>query len=109
MQEEYAQYYLDGNRLMVLLPSEVDDHTCQFIREEILEYLEHVDVEFLVFDFSDTLFMDSSGIGMIISCCRRIRKKRGQMSIQGESGRIKRLLRLSGIYQLAVSMEGEEK
>lgn len=107
MNEENAQYFLEGESLVALLPLEVDDHSCQLIREEILEYLEHVSVQYLMFDFSETTFMDSSGIGMIISCCRHIRKRGGQMALRGESGRIKRLLRLSGIYQLAVSVEEE--
>lgn len=104
MKEKTAQYEIEKGNLIVFLPTEVDDHTCQPIREEVLSYFEREPIEHLIFDFSDTVFMDSSGIGMIISCCRHIRKLGGQMSIQNESGRIQRLLRISGIYQLAVCM-----
>lgn len=110
MEVKMTQYYVDDDCLTVVLPSELDDHSCQSIREEVLQYLAEDNIFCLIFDFSNTVFMDSSGIGVIISCCRHIRKVGGEMMIQNESGRVKRLLRISGIYQLTnpVSILGDE-
>lgn len=99
-----TQYYVSGDCLTVVLPEELDDHSCQSIRWQVLQYLQEDDIDCLIFDFSNTVFMDSSGIGVIISCCRHVRKIGGEMMIQNESGRIKRLLRISGIYQLTNTM-----
>ena len=62
--EEYMKKR--GTMLIVYIPRELDHHFAQQITGAIDQELERGAVKQLVFDFSDTDFMDSSGIGMIM-------------------------------------------
>ena len=54
------------NCLMVYVPEELDHHFAQQITKVVDEELEKGEISQLVFDFSKTTFMDSSGIGMLM-------------------------------------------
>ena len=54
------------NCLMVKLPAEVDHYQAGYICEEADRFLLRQDVFNVVFDFEDTNFMDSSGVGIIM-------------------------------------------
>ena len=56
-----------GNCLMVYVPQELDHHFASQITDEVDRELKKGNVRQLVFDFSGTTFMDSSGIGMPVS------------------------------------------
>ena len=54
------------NYLCIRMPKEVDHHGAAGIREHADKLLLDDKVRNIVFDFEDTTFMDSSGIGIII-------------------------------------------
>ncbi len=101
---EQAMYVLSGRNLIVQLPYEVDDHICKGIRMETDEYIKDKRVKRLVFDFSKTDFMDSAGIGVLLSRYRRMKELGGDVVVTGEDSKVKRLLRISGIYQIIESI-----
>ena len=79
-----------GNRLIVYVPRE----------------LEKGIVRQLVFDFSATTFMDSSGIGMIMGRKRLLSCCGGTVSAIHVNDRIWRIMQLSGIYKhIEISQE----
>ena len=57
-------------------------------------------VKKLVFDFSRTEFMDSSGIGVIIGRCRNIGYYGGEVVAQNLNDRVKKIFRVSGLHTL---------
>ena len=62
--EEYMKKR--GTMLIIYIPRELDHHFAEQITRAIDQELERGAVRQLVFDFSNTDFMDSSGIGMIM-------------------------------------------
>ena len=50
-----------GNRLIVYVPRELDHHFAEQITPQVDKELEKGMIKQLVFDFSETGFMDSSG------------------------------------------------
>ena len=54
----------------------------------------------IVFDFSNSTFMDSSGIGMIMGRYRVIKEKKGFVGVKGVGPAIHRILEISGLYKL---------
>ena len=52
------------------------------------------------FDFSKTGFMDSSGIGILLGRYKRMHHMGGEVLVTGEDAKIRRLLRISGVYQV---------
>lgn len=88
-----------GNRMIVYIPQELDHHFAQQITETVDRELEKGIVKQLVFDFSKTVFMDSSGIGMIMGRKRLLSYSGGTVSAIHVSDRVLRIMRLSGIYK----------
>ncbi len=93
-------YELKDNNLIIHLPKEVDDHSSALIGMETDMFLSEHRVDTMIFDFSSTNFMDSSGIGVILGRLRRMRQLGGNIAVTGESPRIHRILRIAGIYKI---------
>ena len=58
-------------------------------------------VSHIVFDFSDTKFMDSSGIGVIIGRTKKLKYfNDSSVSVCNMSDRVDKLLKCAGIYTI---------
>jgi len=91
--------------LMIRLPAEVDDHMASWISTEADKYLAKKEVLHVVFDFENTKFMDSSGIGIIAGRYKKVAGNGGQVYILHADRYMKRLLDLSGIGKIAKMVE----
>ena len=60
------EFQVIDNCLMVRLPKEVDHHLAGYICENADRYIVRENVSNVVFDFENTRFMDSSGIGIFV-------------------------------------------
>ena len=89
-----------GTKLIVYMPEEVDHMSSDDLRKAADLAMKNQDIRHIVFDFSDTLFMDSSGIGMMMGRYRKIIKRGGDMVAVNTNRRIEKILLLSGIQKL---------
>ena len=102
--EEYMKKR--GTMLIIYIPRELDQHFAEQITGAIDQELERGAVRQLVFDFSNTDFMDSSGIGMIMGRKRLLSYSGGTVSAIHVNDRILRIMQLSGIYKhIEISQE----
>ncbi len=99
---------MENGRMTVFVPAELDDHNAKEIREQIDELLDSQWVRTLIFDFKDTAFMDSSGIGMILGRYKKMDYSGGKVEAVHLNDRIRRMMVLSGLYQV-VRMEKERE
>ncbi len=90
------------------LPQEIDHHSSKEIRERTEAYLQQGGIRQIVFDFSRTSFMDSSGIGAILGRYKRMREIGGRVAVCNTDERIRRILRISGVDRLAPEWEKEQ-
>ena len=88
------------NYLCIRMPKEVDHHGAAGIREHAFKLLLDDKVRNIVFDFEDTTFMDSSGIGIIIGRYRKISCFGGKVYAIHADERIRRILRASGMSSI---------
>lgn len=88
---------LRENRLVVHLPSELDHHQTEEIRSEIDDLVREKPVDEVEFDFSQTVFMDSAGIGMLLGRYKIMRALNGRILVSHVGGQIQRILEMSGI------------
>lgn len=95
-----TNYQVDGDLMLYRMPKEVDHHCAGKISGEMDGMIENHGIRRLVLDFSETDFMDSSGIGLIIGRSRLIHFFQGEMKIVHLSERIRRLFRASGLYKV---------
>lgn len=94
------EFQVIDNCLMVKLPAEVDHHRAAYICEKADSFILRNDVHHVVFDFEDTRFMDSSGIGVIMGRYRKISCFGGRVYAIHVDRQIQRILRLSGLNQV---------
>ena len=96
-----------GGVLYIRLPKEVDHHNAEEIRRKADRILEKGTVNKVLFDFAETEFMDSSGVGVIMGRYRQVRYVGGNVAVVHVNSRMDRLLRMSGIYQWIEKREDE--
>ena len=85
---------------MVRLPEEIDHHQAGYISKSIDQYLLQGKVNSVVFDFEDTKFMDSSGIGLIAGRYKKVVCFEGKVYAINVDKHIKRILYMSGLDKM---------
>ena len=91
--------------LCVKLPEEIDHHKSAYISENADRLILAEQVSNVVFDFEDTRFMDSSGIGVIMGRYRKISCFGGKVFAIHADRQIKRILTMSGLTRIIEIME----
>ena len=95
------QYFkVAGTDLFICLPEEVDHFNSEKIRREADRILQSRNIRRIIFDFSRTQFMDSSGIGVIMGRYKNMRFMGGTVTAVHVNERIRRILTLSGVYKV---------
>ncbi len=89
-----------GSTLIVRLPRELDHHVAMEIRKEADRYLEAGALSEIIFDFSETEFMDSSGIGMIMGRYRLIHLMGGKVFARRLHKQVHRIFEMSGLKKI---------
>ena len=92
-------FEVQGNCLTVHLPEEVDHPVSEDIRKESDNIMRKKYIRTMIFDFSETMFMDSSGIGLIMGRYRAMGMRGDCIRATGVSAYIEKLLHLSGVYK----------
>lgn len=96
--EKYCE--LKEGCLTVHVPKELDHHEASQMKMEADLLIDACQVKVLVFDFKETEFMDSSGIGVIIGRCRTMGYYGGEVFATNLNGRIKKIFEVSGLHKL---------
>ena len=91
------EFQIIDNCLMVKLPEEVDHYRAAYICENADKYIMQESVQHVVFDFEDTRFMDSSGIGIIMGRYRKISCFGGRVYVIHVDRQIQRMFAMSGL------------
>lgn len=100
-------YQREGDRLIVRMPQEVDHHVAGTMSREIDFLVDTWNVHTVVFDFSDTQFMDSSGIGVLIGRKKAMELHAGTVVARNLSGRAYKIFEKSGLERI-IAVEKEE-
>ncbi|MDD6733471.1 MAG: anti-sigma factor antagonist [Lachnospiraceae bacterium] len=86
--------------LMIKMPAELDHHTAAAIREKADRYFLEQQVDYIVFDFEDTVFMDSSGIGVILGRYKKVDYFGGKVYAIHTGERVRKVMELSGLHNI---------
>lgn len=87
----------ENNTLIVMLPEEIDHYKTPELAAEIDEALLNGTADKIIFDFAKTHFMDSSGIGLLVGRYRKMKSLGGQVFVCNVTGRMSKILQLSGV------------
>lgn len=97
----------ENGTLTVFLSGELDHHSVDGARAALDEMLELEEFRQLELDFSGIVFMDSSGIGLVLSRYQQMRKQGVAMRVVGSRGYTRRIFQLAGVTRV-VPFDGEE-
>ena len=99
-------FRVEGEVLWIMVPKELDHHSCIEIRENADGIMLKENIKEVVFDFSNTEFMDSSGIGLLVGRYRKVHSFGGQVLVCNVTGHMAKILQLSGIEKFIGKYEG---
>ena len=102
------QLQQENESLRAVIDGEIDHHTARSIRARIDTAIGACRPKRLILDMGGVSFMDSSGVGLIMGRYRLMQSYDGTVSVENVSPRIEKMLRLSGIGQLA-RISGKEQ
>ncbi len=86
--------------LKIRLPKEVDHHSAEEIRYQADRYIVQKNINHVEFDFRDTEFMDSSGIGLMMGRYQNVHLLGGSVSATHVNERIFKILQLAGLTKV---------
>lgn len=100
-------FQLEDEILRIMVPKDLDHHNCIAIRETADRMILQENVKEILFDFKNTEFMDSSGIGVIVGRYKNIKCLGGRVGAIHMSERIKKIFLLSGLSKMIQVYEEE--
>jgi anti-sigma B factor antagonist len=86
----------DGAQAAVALHGDLDIEAAPELRALLTELLE-AGVTALVIDVSDLEFMDSSGLGVLVSSHRRLSRYGGKLRVVGANHAVARVIEVTGL------------
>ncbi len=108
MYEQTFSYEAHGQTLVIHLPKELDHHNCRNLKYETDLLLSENYISKVVFDFSRTEFMDSSGIGILLNRYKQMAGSGGTVTSYGVNAQEGRVLAIGGIGRLMKYFDTKE-
>lgn len=88
---------LAGRTLVVRMKGELDHHVAEGMRKQLDVKLAGDRIKHILFNFQDVIFMDSSGLGMVLGRYRNVTEKGGRAVACSLHPAVKRVFDLSGL------------
>lgn len=98
-----------GELMIAYLIGELDHHSAADVRMKIDTAISYKKPKYLILDFKNISFMDSSGIGLVMGRYRLMQNYKGQLEIRNVTGETKKIMELAGLSQIAKIHERKEK
>lgn len=95
--------------LILRLHEELDHHNALSLREQADQLITSKNMKHIIFDFTGSDFMDSSGIGVIMGRYKKVIFIGGRVAVTGISPSIDRIFALSGIYNIIHKFDSIEE
>lgn len=102
-------FQIENGVMIYYLPKELDHYAAEQIKKKSEYCFLEQSIRYLIFDFEKTVFMDSSGIGLITGRFRRVHDQGGKVFVIHVNKGIDKLLTMSGIYRIIQKRETKEE
>ena len=102
------EYQVQENCLTIFLPKEVDHHNAEEVKKSADAIIEKEHIKYVIFDFEQTDFMDSSGIGVIMGRYRMIFLIGGEFCAVNANSRIRNIMTMTGVTKIMQIYEEEQ-
>ena len=92
--------FLQDGKLTIALTGEIDHHSAKKYIQMISSKIEAYTPNACILDFQDVVFMDSSGIAVVINTLRCMTRINGHLCLEGLRKQPLKVFRTSGIDKL---------
>lgn len=99
-----VKYNLDKEKLKVCLTGDLDTKGAFYLRKELLDYI-NKGYHNIVVDVENLDYIDSTGLGVLVTANKLVQKTDGQVYIEGLKGHVKKifeLTRLNKVFHIGV-------
>ncbi len=100
-----VKYRKVGDKLTIGLVGELDHHSAEQTKSAVDDLVFKYEPKNVIFDFSELSFMDSTGIGMLLTRYKTFNQRNISVYVTGARGTVEKLLKLSGIYKIFTKIE----
>jgi anti-sigma B factor antagonist len=87
---------VDGGAYVISLAGEVDLYTAPEFKQQLLDVISQGGKEVIV-DFSNTTFIDSTTLGVLVGGVKRLRTNEGQLSLVSSDRNITKIFEITGL------------
>jgi anti-sigma B factor antagonist len=94
-----SQDQLDDQRAVVAVRGEIDLFTAPELKATLTDAIEDGRLRIVV-DLSDTTFLDSTALGVLIGAVKRLRSRDGRMTIVNTDQNIAKTFEITGLDQI---------
>ena len=91
---------IESNNLVIFLKGELDEYTAPMTRNAIDKLLLGYKSADIIFDLSDLTFMDSTGIGVLISKYKHLKNADSTICVRKPSKNIDKIFNMAGLYSI---------
>ena len=95
------QSSIDKNLTYIYFIGELDEYSSTIARSKVDKIIDLVrQDQNVIFDFSKTTFMDSTGIGVLLGRYKKLKKLGLKGYVSNPSFQVDKILQISGIYDI---------
>jgi anti-sigma B factor antagonist len=101
MSPEFAiiEHPIDGERHVLAVRGEIDLFTAPELKQVLAESIESGRIRIIV-DLTDTTFLDSTALGVLIGAVKRLRSRDGALAIVNVDENIAKTFEITGLDQI---------
>ena len=101
MSPEFAitEHPIDGERHVLAVRGEIDLFTAPELKQVLAESIEGGRIRIIV-DLTDTTFLDSTALGVLIGAVKRLRSRDGVLTIVNTDANIAKTFEITGLDQI---------
>jgi anti-sigma B factor antagonist len=101
MSPEFAitEHPIDGERHVLAVRGEIDLFTAPELKQVLAESIEAGRIRIIV-DLTDTTFLDSTALGVLIGAVKRLRSRDGALAIVNVDDNIAKTFEITGLDQI---------
>jgi anti-anti-sigma factor len=106
---KYEIINLNSKIVKIAFSGEITLDNSLIFKEEIKNYLVDKGIYFLIIDLNEVEFIDSSGLGMLISFFKEINEKKGQLVYIGIHDYVAKIIDLVQLGQVFIIKDDEKE
>ncbi len=97
---------IDGDIIKVTFFGELDEFGARNIKDEIDGIIDNtLSFRAMVFDFKNVTFVDSTGLGFILTRYKKLKARRAELLLKNVPKAVDRVFKASGVYKFIPTID----